>query len=309
MASEWGPGSRCPEHAVTGRKATGGRPWAAGPGAVRTSVPPGGTGAGEDPESVAGVPGSRAGLPEQEEPGRPRGVSVCARVVGRGLRWGTALWAGREGRRQGGTPTRGHTPGTPGSLETLGPTWMPPGVKSLPENRPIPRHAMPGTTPLWWRPGGLPPEHMPPLVTPYCLHLCALSPHCSQSHIHLTLQAPSTRAGAQERRAAGRNGPRPERRRGREEGSHQRPDLDQRAARQGLPRRGKTDRIPAAAVKRSPQIVTELKMAVKSSGLPLITLRATRPSTRARPDERKLLPAVSPTTCATCLLSTEAQAP
>lgn len=77
---------------------------------MRTSVPPGGTGAGEDPESVAGVPGSRAGLPEQEEPGRPRGVSVCARVVGRGLRWGTALWAGREGRRQGGTPTRGHTP-------------------------------------------------------------------------------------------------------------------------------------------------------------------------------------------------------
>lgn len=110
-------------------------------------------------------------------------------------------------------------PGTPGSLETLGPTWMPSGVKSLPENRPIPRHAMPGTTPLWWRPGGLPPEHMPPLVTPYCLHLCALSPHCSQSHIHLTLQAPSTRAGAQERRAAGRNGPRPERRRGREEGA------------------------------------------------------------------------------------------
>lgn len=90
---------------------------------------------------------------------------------------------------------------------------------------------------------------------------------------------------------------------------HQRPDLDRRAARQGLPRRGKTDRIPAAAVKRSPQIVTELKMAVKSSGLPLITLRATRPSTRARPDERKLLPAVSPTTCATCLLSPEAQAP
>lgn len=27
VASEWGPGSRCPEHVVTGRKATGGRPW------------------------------------------------------------------------------------------------------------------------------------------------------------------------------------------------------------------------------------------------------------------------------------------